>query len=311
MGKYILTIVITAYNSAKTIKAAVDSIKHTECFGKIEVIIVNDGSTDNSQAVIEKIAKGVTNIVVINQDNRGHGGAVNSGISRAHGKYFRVLDGDDAMNGKNLDLLIKELENENSDIIFSNYFEKNKQTKTVSWSDKAEFKNIAIDDALNGTEGIMLPFITVKTDLIKKIKLTEKVYYDDQEYDFWCTLYAATASYISAPIYIYNVGSSDQSISHASMAKHIKDHEKICLNLLGFYEKHKGQLGNIRSKIVEKRIVGLCYLQYRTAIWNKKSRQDFCAFDSALKKYPSFYKNKNIAGRRIIIHRLTKGALIK
>ena len=129
MGKYILTIVITAYNSAKTIKAAVDSIKHTECFGKIEVIIVNDGSTDNSQAVIEKIAKGVTNIVVINQDNRGHGGAVNSGISRAHGKYFRVLDGDDAMNGKNLDLLIKELENENSDIIFSNYFEKNKQTK--------------------------------------------------------------------------------------------------------------------------------------------------------------------------------------
>ncbi len=306
----ILTVLIPVYNAAKTVADTIDSILSIKKPNLTELIIVNDGSTDDSLEAINKY-KNHDNVVIIDKQNGGHGSTVNIALEVAKGKYFRILDSDDLFNVKKLDEFIEYLQDSDSDIIFSDYIEKNtNNTKIIPWSTQSK-KSHVFDQLIKGSAGVMLPFVTIKTELIKDIRLTENAYYDDQEYDFWCLLRPKTASYFNEPIYIYNVGNEGQSISAQNMTKHSKEHETICLNLIELLKKNENKLSSIRKEQLKNRIIGLCFLQYEIIIKNKKSRKEFLEFDKKLKKYPEFYHDKGVAGKRMLIHRLTRGMLIR
>lgn len=93
---FLVTVVIPAYNSAKTIVRCLDSVK-VQTYSCLEIIVINDGSTDDTQFIVEKyIAEHQSmDISLINQENAGPSVARNRGIQKAKGEYVAFLDSDD------------------------------------------------------------------------------------------------------------------------------------------------------------------------------------------------------------------------
>ena len=122
---YKFSVIIPAYNAEQYLKDAIDSvINQTIAFDNIELIIVNDGSNDNSDEICQKLKDKYPNIVYVKQDNKGASNARNKGLSLATGEYVCFLDADDAWNLETF----KKVYEVNDDIVVVNkakYLKKN------------------------------------------------------------------------------------------------------------------------------------------------------------------------------------------
>lgn len=109
-----VSVIIPAYNAEKTIERAIKSITGGDSF--IEVIVVNDGSTDNTQSIVENLAKEDSRIILINKENGGVGAARSVGIKKSTGDYIAFCDSDDWYECNFIEEHIKHLEKYNADI---------------------------------------------------------------------------------------------------------------------------------------------------------------------------------------------------
>ena len=76
-------------------------------FSKLDIIVVNDGSTDQTVEITNKyVEKYKQSIRLINKENGGHGSTINTSIKHAKGKYYKILDSDDWVNSENLNRLV-------------------------------------------------------------------------------------------------------------------------------------------------------------------------------------------------------------
>ncbi len=315
--EYLLSIVIPAYNAESTVARALDFIEKHKSDIKTEVIIINDGSTDNTKEVCEKYLKNnkKQNVVIrlVNQQNAGHGSAINYGIKNAKGKYLRVLDADDYLDGKVFEKNLEFLSECDSDLVCSDYSEINgrKRERFYWFNGKESFVDKKYDDVINRTSPYLLPCAAVKTDVIRnaRVLIDEKCRYDDQEYDFLIIQVCQTVSYFADSVYNYVVGNINQSMSQENLKKNIRDHQKVVEWLVKHYYEIK--LAEKKSKFVfDKIIIPLCHYQYYIAVQLKKSRKDFLSFDKFLKKYRKVYLHPGVAGKRLKAHRASKGLFI-
>lgn len=92
----ILTVVVPTYNAEKYLRDNLESFEIPELMQDIEILIVNDGSTDHSLEVAREYAERVRiRTGLITKENGGHGSGINCGIEHALGTYFKVVDADD------------------------------------------------------------------------------------------------------------------------------------------------------------------------------------------------------------------------
>ena len=104
----ILSVIVPSYNSECYLSKCIGTL--VESGNDIEVIIVNDGSTDGTAALADRLAEQYAPAVrVVHQVNKGHGGAVNTGIASATGKYIKVVDSDDWVNPTALRRVVDKL----------------------------------------------------------------------------------------------------------------------------------------------------------------------------------------------------------
>lgn len=113
----LVSVIIPSYNVQEYIKKSVLSVL-SQTFQDFEILIVNDGSTDNTLGVIEKNFSD-TRIKVISQENQGLAGARNSGIKNAQGKFVALLDADDEWLPQKLETQIKQIKNNPQISVFS------------------------------------------------------------------------------------------------------------------------------------------------------------------------------------------------
>lgn len=92
-----ISVVIPAYNAARTVERAINSVLDFDAALQWEIIVVNDGSTDETQAVVEKLEQSHANILLINQKNKGRSEARNTGVSFATARWVMFLDSDDVL----------------------------------------------------------------------------------------------------------------------------------------------------------------------------------------------------------------------
>ena len=105
----ILSVVIPTYNMEKYLEKCLNSFIYNEGADELEVLIVNDGSKDNSVNIAKEFEKKYPNIFkVIDKENGGHGSTINAGLKVASGKYFKVVDADDWVETDELKKLIRE-----------------------------------------------------------------------------------------------------------------------------------------------------------------------------------------------------------
>ena len=113
-----LSIIIPVYKVEKFIKKCLESTQNQDVStNEYEVIVVNDGSPDNSLDIAIKFSKQHPNVIVISQENGGLSSARNAGIRKAKGKYLFFLDSDDWMANNCLGRIIKQLDDECPDIL--------------------------------------------------------------------------------------------------------------------------------------------------------------------------------------------------
>ena len=96
--QYKVSVIIPIYNSDKYLESCIESVLQDQGnLKEIEVILVNDGSTDGSATICEQYAQKYNNILYISKENEGLSATRNRGIQEAHGKYFLYLDSDDTL----------------------------------------------------------------------------------------------------------------------------------------------------------------------------------------------------------------------
>lgn len=116
-----ISIIVPVYNSKKTIQRCVDSLLNQD-YKNIEIVLVDDGSLDNSLKIIKKYAKQNTNIKVFSQKNGGAGKARNKGIKEATGDYITFVDSDDELRSNAISNMVKCLKSD-TDIVIGGFKE--------------------------------------------------------------------------------------------------------------------------------------------------------------------------------------------
>lgn len=117
-----ISIIIPVYNTSNYLRQCLDSIL-SQTLTDIEIICVDDGSSDNSLDILNKYKQKDSRIIILQQKNKGGGAARNLGLSVAQGKYLSFLDSDDFFNHNMLQSAYEHAERHNADVTIFKYRE--------------------------------------------------------------------------------------------------------------------------------------------------------------------------------------------
>lgn len=299
--KKILTISIAAYNAEKDLTKCLESLIKSKYINDLEIVVVNDGSVDNTQKIATQFQEQFSDsVIVINKENGGHGSTINSGIKVATGKYFKTLDSDDWYDTTNLDKLIEFLKNANEDLVINPHIDVNLSNSTENLKsmiiDENKIKYNQLYDINDVADNIVLAMadMTYKTSLLKKMKykIDEKCFYVDVEYTIYPIEFINDVIFLDFPVYQYNVGQVNQSTNLKVMRNRSEQHLKVLENLINYKETVK--LNSGQEKIVVERINYMINTQYQLYLTmdNKVGKSKLIKFDKWLGdlEYP-FYSN--------------------
>ncbi|MFQ6791392.1 MAG: glycosyltransferase family 2 protein [Thomasclavelia sp.] len=116
----LVSVIIPVYNIEKFISKCVKSVLENT-YRNIEIILVDDGSTDSSGKICDKFSKNYRNVATIHKTNGGLSSARNEGIKNSNGDYILFVDGDDTLNDEAITMLVNAAAKTNSDVIQMNY----------------------------------------------------------------------------------------------------------------------------------------------------------------------------------------------
>ena len=126
-----VSVIIPVYNAEEYLKGCLDSVV-TQTLKNIEIICINDGSTDFSSNILDEYVKKDNRIKVIHKSNTGYGSSMNLGLEEANGDYISIIEPDDFADHTMLDELYQIATQENADVVKSNYYAYNTlQNKSI------------------------------------------------------------------------------------------------------------------------------------------------------------------------------------
>ena len=131
-----VSVIIPVYNVEKYLRQNLESVAN-QTLKDIEIICVDDGSTDSSFEIVKEFAEKDSRFIAVSQKNGGAGAARNNGLRRAKGKYLSFLDSDDFFDEKMLEEAYNKAEATQADfVVFQSdqYYEETKEFKDVSWT---------------------------------------------------------------------------------------------------------------------------------------------------------------------------------
>ncbi|MGN0436557.1 MAG: glycosyltransferase family 2 protein, partial [Wujia sp.] len=224
--KKILTIAIPCYNSQDYMAKCIDSA----LLGgeDVEILIINDGSTDGTAAIADEYAKKYPTIVkAIHQENKGHGGAVNTGMANATGEYFKVVDSDDWLDeeayAKVLKILIKVVEEDHElDLLLANYiYDKvgRRYKRVMRYKHALPANRIIGWDTcrihFNKFQYVLMHSVIYRTEILREcgVQLPEHTFYVDNVFLFKPMIHVKKLMYVNADLYHYYIGREGQSVN--------------------------------------------------------------------------------------------------
>lgn len=204
-----VSVIVPVYNVEKYLEKCLDSLVNQD-FSDYEIIIVNDGSPDNSQKIIDKYVKKYDFIKSFIKENGGLSSARNYGIDKSCGNYLAFVDSDDYVDKNFLKELYSAITKDKSDIAvceFSYLFEDGRSIRSYSnlkYTDDSLKKYLLTPP--------MAPIRLIKKDLFKSLKFKEGIYYEDLELCPKLAKYAKKVSFVDLSLYNYLM--RDSSIMH-------------------------------------------------------------------------------------------------
>lgn len=205
-----VSVILAIYNAEEYLKKCLDSLT-SQTLQEIEIICVNDGSTDNCPAILEEYAQKDNRIVIINQENQGPGAARNNGLNLVNGKYIAFVDPDDWVEQNTFEKLYSFAQQDNLDLIefdYNRYYAQSGNTKLrrnkiikkgiFNWHDCIKY--IFSNDFVVWNK-------FYKSELIKEnnIHFSNGYHGEDLIFTIAARLMAKRVSYLKSELYNYNI----------------------------------------------------------------------------------------------------------
>ena len=206
-----VSIIIPAYNVEKYIKRTLNSIINQK-FKFFELIVVNDGSTDNTKKIIEEtLSNSTINYKLINKPNEGVSSARNRGIEHASGEYLFFLDGDDYITEDCIEKLYNALKNNKCDVAYTNYIKIKDNGEEIDVIPKPDLPLTSTSEFLIELELTMAITFSFCQILYKKSILTENnlffnpniEYGEDTEFALKTLVHTKTIAYVNENLIFY------------------------------------------------------------------------------------------------------------
>ena len=229
----LLSIAVPCYNSQEYMKNCIDSLLEGQDL--VEIIIVDDGSKDNTAAIADEYAAKYPDIVkAVHQENGGHGEAVNTGLRNATGLYFKVVDSDDWVNKEAYLAILDKLREitggpQTLDMMISNFvYEKQgaKRKKVMRYkSYMPENKIFTWKEMGRMPVGkyILMHSVIYRTGLLRDcgLELPKHTFYVDNLFVYQPLPHVQTMYYMDVNFYRYFIGREDQSVHEDVMIRRI------------------------------------------------------------------------------------------
>ncbi len=267
-----VSIIVPIYNTEKYLKTCLDSIVN-QTYKNLEVILVDDGSTDNSGKIIDEYAKKDSRIKAIHQKNAGQSAARNIGLKKATGDFISFIDSDDRVDKDFISELLAPYQNGNTSItVCGRHYEmlRQKYRKTVFISyirprRKHESKKAYILFLMT-IDGRMYSAIDkiFRADIAKKIKFNESINFsEDTNYVLdYLKKAPGEIKFVLKPLYIYNYGTEGSTIKKSSI---------IWSNWQAAYKNLKSWLGP-QPSLRERFWLHAVHLRWRVSYVRSKRR---------------------------------------
>lgn len=255
----LLSITVPCYNSQDYMKNCVDSL--LEGGNLVEILIVDDGSKDDTAKIADEYAAKYPEIVkAIHQENGGHGEAVNTGLKNATGLYFKVVDSDDWVNkDAYLAILDKLLEitggPQTLDMMISNFvYEKQgaKRKKVMKYRTYMPQNKIFTWKKMNRMplgKYILMHSVIYRTGLLRDcgLELPKHTFYVDNLFVYQPLPYVQTMYYMNVNFYRYFIGRDDQSVNEEIMIRRIDQQIRVNKLMIDTIAGVKNLNKNLRS----------------------------------------------------------------
>ena len=278
----ILSIIIPVYNVEKYVRKTLESIfESTLPKSELEVIVVNDGTKDNSMSIVNEFAAKFDNLKIINQENQGLSVARNTGLKAARGKYVWFVDSDDWVEYDSLPFLLKHLEHSDKDvlmfkireydeegrILLERFFHDNQNEEQVSGTDVVLYqKKYGVDITPMQQYVISRDFL-----LSNKLFFVPGIYHEDKEFAPRMLINAKKVTIIPKVIYCYLRRNSGSITTDDSLQK------KRCLSKIEIYKRYI-TFGERLIRNNDKEALSYCKYGMASYIWNSLS-YDFIRTD--------------------------------
>lgn len=267
-----LSLVLPMYRVERFIVGCLESIYSQKEAESVEVILVDDGSPDSSAEVAEQWLNNqpYENWRIIQQENRGLGGARNTGLCNASASYVWFVDSDDRISSDALSHIFKHLDEGLDYIAFNSLWMP--QNKTL-------FACNHVGPVSGSAMALNLPIIcscfniySVDFLLRNELYFKEKFLHEDNEMALRVNFYAKRVSYYPEVIYIYQTDNQG-SISNTISMKHIKDRFAYLDSYYKLLESNEGNVSEDQLRAMQK---GVSYIAL--ALFSGASRLNTCDF---------------------------------
>ena len=238
----LLTIAIPCYNSESYMEKCIESLLPGG--SRVEILLVDDGSKDRTAEIADSYAARYPGIVrAIHQENKGHGGAVNTGIANADGFYFKVVDSDDWVDRDAYLTILDTLETlaregQGVDMMISNFvYDKvgASHQKVMNYRHMLPTGQIFHwEDARHLWKGhyILMHSVIYRTRMLRNcgLKLPEHTFYVDNQFVYQPIPWVKNMYYLDVDFYHYFIGRDDQSVNEKNMIARID--QQLAVNYL-------------------------------------------------------------------------------
>ena len=236
----IITICVCAYNVEAFLSRALDSclIEERE---KLEVLIMDDGSTDRTGEIADQYAeKYPETFVHVKKENGGWGSNLNLAVRMASGKYFKELDADDWFIKENLQKLLDTLKESDADMILTDHvycYPDHERKNSPEWKQYANQEML-----MENAKPFYFPIwdAAYKTEILKAhyLDLPQHMQYTDNLFILYILPFIKTVRFEDYVLYCYMLGRDGQSVNISSLAKHYQEILDVQNLSFSFYQNN-------------------------------------------------------------------------
>jgi len=255
----LISIIVPIYNVGPYLEQCLNSII-SQTYKHIEILCVNNNSTDNSLEIAQKFAQDDTRIKILNCAEQGLSSTRNTGIDASSGEYIAFIDSDDWISPLYTELLLLNIQEQKSDISCCDYYLFNQKKMRLSdsshenndniWLQKSKYKNNEILASLHDISSFAFNKL-YKASIIKQNKLyfPAGLAHEDILFNFSYYVNMQTMSFIAERLYYYRVGREN--------------------SLMSLYQHNSPDVVQIAYKIIEKAKEYNVFDQFKVSIYQQ------------------------------------------